>query len=152
MIPPLVQPTPPALDSINPLQTTMTSTDPPITRNPTKKRSRDSNNGATTDGMDPLTLKRLKNTDAARRSRLRKMMKMEGLEARVTELEKYNEQLRLKVSLAETERNTAQDKESKQRERVAALEAELAETHRSLVQQQQKDHSDGDDKTDEMVD
>lgn len=146
MIPPLLPivqqlPSPPSPpDSINPLHTTMA---PPINKdvskiaNPTRKRSRSPKSGTTE--MDPLTLKRLKNTDAARRSRLRKMMKMEGLESRVTELEKYNEQLRLKVALAETERDTAQDKESRQRERVTALEVKLAEMHRSLLQQDSKD-------------
>ncbi|SAM03529.1 hypothetical protein [Absidia glauca] len=148
MIPPLlplVQQLPsssssPPPDSINPLQTTMTpliSKDAGTNANPTRKRSRSPKSGATE--MDPLTLKRLKNTDAARRSRLRKMMKMEGLESRVTELEKYNEQLRLKVALAETERDTAQDKEARQRERVAALEVKLADMHRSLLQQDSKD-------------
>ncbi|CAO3642353.1 unnamed protein product [Cunninghamella echinulata] len=96
--------------------------------------------------IDPIILKRQKNTDAARRSRLRKVLKMEAMEKRVSELEKNNEQLRLQVILSETERDNAKLKEAQQRERVAKLEEQLAEAHRSLLMkdQQQQQHSEGD--------
>jgi hypothetical protein len=88
--------------------------------------------------LDHLALKRQKNTDAARRSRQRKVMKMEALESRVRELEKHNQQLLLQAAVAENERDAAKVKESKQREKVAALEAQLAESHQQLQQQSKK--------------
>lgn len=98
------------------------------------KRPRESDQIHTaTDALDPVTLKRMKNTDAARRSRQRKLMKMEGLESRVHGLEKQNQQLLLQVAEAQRLRDAAKARESSQREKVMALESELAQVQRSLV-------------------
>jgi hypothetical protein len=86
-----------------------------------------------TDSLDPVTLKRMKNTDAARRSRQRKLMKMEGLESRVHGLEKQNQQLLLQVAESQRLRDAAKAREASQREKVVALESELAQVQRSLV-------------------
>lgn len=104
--------------------------------------------------IDPIVLKRQKNTDAARRSRLRKVLKMESLERRVAELEKSNEQLRLQVIISETERDNAKLKEAQQRERVEKLEEQLAEAHRSLLMkdQPQQINEDGNVKDDDNDD
>ncbi|KAG0166622.1 hypothetical protein DFQ28_007069 [Apophysomyces sp. BC1034] len=83
--------------------------------------------------QDQLAVKRQKNTDAARRSRLRKVLKMEALEQRVRELEADNERLLLHIAVAESERNTAITKEQRNRERVSKLESQLAEAHKSLM-------------------
>ncbi|KAI9308435.1 hypothetical protein BJ944DRAFT_260238 [Cunninghamella echinulata] len=82
---------------------------------------------------------------------------MEAMEKRVSKLEKNNEQLRLQVILSETERDNAKLKEAQQRERVAKLEEQLAEAHRSLLmrdqqQQQQRQHSEGDEDHDDNHD
>ncbi|CAO3611680.1 unnamed protein product [Cunninghamella blakesleeana] len=103
--------------------------------------------------LDPITLKRQKNTDAARRSRLRKVLKMESLERRVSELERNNDQLRLQIIISETERDNAKLKEAQQRERVEKLEEQLAEAHRSLLMKDQQPSSeDSNDKNDDNDD
>ncbi|KAI8097553.1 uncharacterized protein BX664DRAFT_82066 [Halteromyces radiatus] len=146
------------LASINPLQVTLKQQSRPIlpVKNQSqtspinkivKKRDRDLNgtslaSKSTTNNLDSLTLKRQKNTDAARRSRLRKVMKMEGLERRVKELEKENETLLLRVATAENACEAAKIKESNQRERMVSLEAQLAEAHQSLLQQKKKKDND----------
>ncbi|CAO3597335.1 unnamed protein product [Absidia cylindrospora] len=133
-------------DSINPLHISNTARVPSINNTKasststttTTKRHREMNDtpGAV-DVLDPLVLKRLKNTDAARRSRQRKLMKMEGLQSRVAELEKHNGKLQSQVAMAENERDAAKIKESRRRERVATLEAQLAEAHQSLLVNQE---------------
>ncbi|ORZ08892.1 hypothetical protein BCR42DRAFT_396450 [Absidia repens] len=117
--------------------------------NTSSKRQRDSDTAYNKmELLDPLALKRQKNTDAARRSRQRKVMKMEGLESRVNELEKDNQQLLLKVAVAESERDAAKVKEAKQREKVAALEAQLAKSHQELLQRDQSKDQEKDDTSD----
>ncbi|KAF1796883.1 basic-leucine zipper transcription factor [Mucor lusitanicus] len=80
-----------------------------------------------------LVVKRQRNTDAARRSRLRKAVKMETLEKRVDVLKTDNERLRVKVAVLETEVTHATEKEQRNRQRVLELEAQLAIAHRQLV-------------------
>ncbi|KAI8332276.1 hypothetical protein BC941DRAFT_133656 [Chlamydoabsidia padenii] len=92
------------------------------------------------ESLDPVALKRMKNTDAARRSRLRKVMKMEGLESRINELEKQNEQLILQVAEMEKQRDLAKMKESSQGEKVLALETELAQARKLLVSRASSGH------------
>lgn len=143
-------PTPPPMipDAINPLHihktpATLSSSIPsilptqkyiamdPISNN---KRPRESIKTHTaTDSLDPVTLKRMKNTDAARRSRQRKVIKMEGLETRALGLEKQNQQLLLQIADAEQLLDAARARELSQREKVMALEAELTQAQRSLV-------------------
>ncbi|KAG0371651.1 hypothetical protein BGX24_001386 [Mortierella sp. AD032] len=77
---------------------------------------------------DELLARRAKNTDAARRSRLKKMVRMEGLETKVSGLESTNQTLSTKVAVLETERNGHLVKEAEQMARIAQLEAKLIET------------------------
>ncbi|OBZ90579.1 hypothetical protein A0J61_01364 [Choanephora cucurbitarum] len=78
-------------------------------------------------------LKRQRNTDAARRSRERKAIKMATLETQVDGLKKENGRLRVKVAVLESEVNYAVEKEKLNRQRVLELEAQLANAHQRLV-------------------
>lgn len=89
-------------------------------------------------GPVDLSVKRQRNTDAARRSRLRKAIKMETLEKRVDVLKTDNERLRVKVAVLETEVTHATEKEQRNRQRVFELEAQLAVAHKQLVDEYQK--------------
>ncbi|KAI8641352.1 hypothetical protein BD408DRAFT_212449 [Parasitella parasitica] len=80
-----------------------------------------------------VIVKRQRNTDAARRSRQRKAVKMETLENRVNLLKVDNERLRVKVAVLEIEVNHATEKEQRNRQRVLELEAQLAVAHKRLV-------------------
>ncbi|CEP18894.1 hypothetical protein [Parasitella parasitica] len=84
--------------------------------------------------QDMVALKRQRNTDAARRSRQRKALKMESLEKRVIDLEAENERLRLRAAVAESECANIEAKEKRSRVRILELEKQLADTHRSLLQ------------------
>ncbi|KAG0173709.1 hypothetical protein DFQ28_008302 [Apophysomyces sp. BC1034] len=83
--------------------------------------------------MDEAAIKRQKNTDAARRSRLKKVMKMEGLEKRVSDLEKTNANLLLRVAVLDSEKSNLKAKESSYENRIQVLEAQLAEAHKALA-------------------
>ncbi|KAF9973575.1 hypothetical protein BGZ73_003183 [Actinomortierella ambigua] len=80
-----------------------------------------------------VVVKRAKNTDAARRSRLKKLVRLETLENRVTELESTNTQLTMQVAVLSSEKNGLMAKEAEQASRIAQLEAKLAEAHRALT-------------------
>ncbi|ORX60629.1 hypothetical protein DM01DRAFT_1371184 [Hesseltinella vesiculosa] len=82
---------------------------------------------------DEIAVKRQKNTDAARRSRLKKVMKMEGLEKRVNDLERLNSQLLLRVAVLDSEKSHLKSKESAHEDRIKTLELQLAEAHRALA-------------------
>ncbi|KAI9476119.1 MAG: hypothetical protein EXX96DRAFT_487074 [Benjaminiella poitrasii] len=107
------------------------------------KRDRNSiNNSDLTNEQSPqdlIALKRQRNTDAARRSRLRKAMKMESLEKRVMDLEAENERLKLRAAVAESERANVEAKEKSNRVRILELERQLADTHNVLVRYSQQD-------------
>lgn len=117
-----------SLSSITDTTKTTTTTTSSCMRN---KRS--SSSTSSLDSKDEIALKRQRNTDAARRSRLRKVQKMEGLERRVKELQTLNEQLQLKVAVLESERDAAKRKQDKYEKRVHELETQLAEAHEALV-------------------
>ncbi|KAF9962495.1 hypothetical protein BGZ65_009097 [Modicella reniformis] len=85
------------------------------------------------DEPDEIVLKRAKNTDAARRSRMKKLLRLETLETKVTELESTNNRLTMKVAILETEKNGHLVKETEQNARIAQLEAKLAEAHAALT-------------------
>ena len=84
---------------------------------------------------DDVATKRQRNTDAARRSRMRKAQRMEQLEKRVNSLEISNEHLRLRAAVLESERKVALAKQKKSLERISFLEKQLSEAHDALVQQ-----------------
>ncbi|KAG1440041.1 hypothetical protein G6F56_012066 [Rhizopus delemar] len=103
---------------------------PPIAPRPAKslivqkKRSLD---------RDELAIKRQKNTDAARRSRLKKMAKMESLEKQVADLESENHGLSTRVAVLESEKASLETKDHSLQERIRVLEQQLAETHQALT-------------------
>ncbi|KAF9429024.1 hypothetical protein BGZ76_001955 [Entomortierella beljakovae] len=84
--------------------------------------------------MDEIALKRAKNTDAARRSRYKKMVRMEGLEQRVAELEVENSMFESKLNEVELERSLLADKDQMQQARIQELEALLASLREKLYQ------------------
>lgn len=84
------------------------------------------------DPNDDAAVKRQKNTDAARRSRLRKVQKMETLEVRVSELEKINSGLLMRVAVLDSEKTNLKAKESSYENRIRVLEEQLAEAHKAL--------------------
>ncbi|KAF8936430.1 hypothetical protein BGZ47_009497 [Haplosporangium gracile] len=79
-----------------------------------------------------VVAKRAKNTDAARRSRLKKLIKLEGLEAKAFDLESANSDLNMRIAILETEKSGFLAKEAEQAARIAQLEAQLAEAHAAL--------------------
>ncbi|KAI8986019.1 hypothetical protein BDB01DRAFT_834795 [Pilobolus umbonatus] len=82
---------------------------------------------------DLVALKRQRNTDAARRSRQRKVMKMESLEKRVQQLESENELLKLRAAVNESERMNLETKEKRYRVRILDLEQRLIDAHKALL-------------------
>jgi hypothetical protein len=82
---------------------------------------------------DEVALKRQKNTDAARRSRLKKLVKMEALEDRVSELESDNNALTTRIAVLESEKSSLKAKDVSLEERIRVLEAQLSEAHKALT-------------------
>lgn len=99
-----------------------------FTPNPSIKRKVESQQDS-----DEAAQKRQKNTDAARRSRLKKIVKMETLEKQVTELECDNSRLTTRVAVLESEKSALIIKDKGLEERIRVLEAQLAEAHRALT-------------------
>ncbi|KAL0144300.1 hypothetical protein V8B55DRAFT_1485395 [Mucor lusitanicus] len=98
-----------------------------------QKRRSDSISGGSTADQDEIALKRQKNTDAARRSRLKKLVKMEQLEQKVSDLEADNHHLTTRVAVLESEKIRFASKGCSLEERIRVLEAQLAEAHRALT-------------------
>ncbi|KAF9435925.1 hypothetical protein BGZ76_005221 [Entomortierella beljakovae] len=88
--------------------------------------------GKDLDDMDEVALKRAKNTDAARRSRHKKLVKMEGLEQRVAELEIENSMFETKLNEVELERSLLADKDQMQQSRIQELEKMLSSLREKL--------------------
>lgn len=82
--------------------------------------------------MDETALKRAKNTDAARRSRHKKLVKMEGLEQRVAELEVENSMFETKLNEVELERSLLADKDQMQQARIQELERMLTSVREKM--------------------
>ncbi len=82
---------------------------------------------------DEMAMKRQKNTDAARRSRLKKILKMENLEKQVKELTFENSRLTTRVAVLESEKGTLSLKEQSLEDRIRVLESQLSEAHRALA-------------------
>jgi len=89
------------------------------------------NNGDNT--KDPVVLKRMRNTEAARRSRMRKVIKMETLENEVKDLETSNNSLRIRLAVLESEKSLWNDKERDYNERIRKLESQVRECHNLLA-------------------
>ncbi|KAK3832150.1 MAG: hypothetical protein JOS17DRAFT_743132 [Linnemannia elongata] len=90
--------------------------------------------------MDEVSLKRAKNTDAARRSRHKKLVKMESLEQRVAELEVENSMFESKLNEVELERSLLADKDCMQQARIQELEQQLLLAAAAAGQQQHQRH------------
>ncbi|CAO3587292.1 unnamed protein product [Absidia cylindrospora] len=79
-----------------------------------------------------LAIKRQKNTDAARRSRFKKLVKMERLETRIKELEADKSTLATRIAVLESETAGHEAKET----RIRTLESQLAEAYCLLATRQ----------------
>ncbi|KAG0317468.1 hypothetical protein BGZ97_005333, partial [Linnemannia gamsii] len=90
--------------------------------------------------MDEVSLKRAKNTDAARRSRHKKLIKMESLEQRVAELEVENSMFESKLNEVELERSLLADKDCMQQARIQELEHQLFLAAAAAATGQQQHH------------
>ncbi|KAG0262950.1 hypothetical protein DFQ27_002017 [Actinomortierella ambigua] len=112
---------------------TGTSTTVPVQPQRARKGSKRAMQMTPEDEANEIVLKRAKNTDAARRSRLKKLVRLETLECRVTDLESTNTQLTMQVAVLSSEKNGLMAKEAEQASRIAQLEAKLAEAHRALT-------------------
>ncbi|KAI8978637.1 hypothetical protein BDB01DRAFT_837272 [Pilobolus umbonatus] len=82
---------------------------------------------------DEVVMKRQKNTDAARRSRMKKLMKMETLESKVSDLENENHGLNTRIAVLESEKAGIEAKDASLQDRIRVLESQLAEAHRALT-------------------
>ncbi|KAJ3106481.1 hypothetical protein HDU97_006268 [Phlyctochytrium planicorne] len=89
--------------------------------------------GKDQESMDALNEKRLRNTEAARRSRARKVAKMETLEETVQKLETENSQLVVKLAVLESEREGWKAKQIEYLSRIARLEHQLSESHQAII-------------------
>jgi hypothetical protein len=82
---------------------------------------------------DEIARKRAKNTDAARRSRQRKVVKMETLERQVTELTAENNQLKTRLTILEVEKKGLEEKNADKFNRISLLEKQLTEAHQGII-------------------
>jgi len=85
--------------------------------------------------QDEAAVKRQRNTDAARRSRLKKVIRMESLEGRVAELERVNSQLLLRSAVLDSEKTGLEAKAAAYEQRIHSLEQQLAQAHKALTGQ-----------------
>lgn len=102
--------------------------EPPMLNN--KRRIMESN---VVVDQDEIALKRQKNTDAARRSRLKKLVKMEQLEQKISDLESDNHRLTTRIAVLESEKSGLESKDHSLEDRIRVLEAQLAEAHKALT-------------------
>ncbi|KAJ3412207.1 hypothetical protein HDV05_001117 [Chytridiales sp. JEL 0842] len=81
---------------------------------------------------DDTVYKRMKNTEAARRSRARKVARMESLEADVNRLEGEKANLLVRLAVVESENSSLMQREVELNKRIHDLEHQLAESHRAM--------------------
>lgn len=94
----------------------------PSSNGSTARRKR--NKGVTKD----MAIKRQRNTDAARRSRLRKALRLQSLEHEVSQLKAENENLAGQVSALEAKQLQFMSREKTLKHRIQELERQLRET------------------------
>ncbi|CAO3691078.1 unnamed protein product [Rhizopus stolonifer] len=82
---------------------------------------------------DEKLIKRQRNTDAARKSRLKKSLKMQMLEERVNELKSENHNLSIRIAVLESQKSHLESKDHSLEERIRALENKLTEAHQALT-------------------
>jgi len=101
---------------------------------PGRGRKRPSNDEKDPEALaEELAIKRAKNTDAARRSRLRKVLKMESLEREVSELSTAKNDLEKRIAVLESENKNLLEKNAEKDARVRRLEQQLNEAHQRLI-------------------
>ncbi|KAF9431158.1 hypothetical protein BGZ94_007609 [Podila epigama] len=116
-----------------PETTPLPSTPVSVSQTPTPGRKKGKKRVLTPEEkQEEIVAKRAKNTDAARRSRLKKLIRLEGLEAKISDLEVANNDLNMKLAVLETEKSGFVSKEAEQAARIEQLEAQLAEAHAAL--------------------
>ncbi|KAJ3216398.1 hypothetical protein HDU67_009533 [Dinochytrium kinnereticum] len=85
------------------------------------------------DDGDESALKRAKNTEAARRSRARKLAKLESLQTDVDGLERDKSALLVRLAVLENEQVSFSQREADLNARIQQLEGQLAESHRAMI-------------------
>ncbi|KAJ3391486.1 hypothetical protein HDU84_005861 [Entophlyctis sp. JEL0112] len=85
------------------------------------------------DADDAAARKRRRNTEAARRSRLRKVQKIETLDFSVRVLQSEKKELEVRVAVLENEKATLLSRQKDLMERVATLEQHLHEAHQAML-------------------
>ncbi|ORZ31916.1 hypothetical protein BCR44DRAFT_1441331 [Catenaria anguillulae PL171] len=126
---------------ILPCSLSPTSSPKELSSNPVRRRHSTTSSSASTSNKpsladDPIkqaraAAKRQRNTDAARRSRLRRNKRLDELEVRVHELEGRNRELRLRAAVAQADREACQAKEREMKARVAFLEEKMLQVYQS---------------------
>jgi hypothetical protein len=125
-------------DSSNSSSTVVSTTSSPSMNLPVKSTTRNKRSIRAVDKdpqivADELAVKRAKNTKAARRSRLRKLMKMNSLEQQVTDLKTENNDLQTRIAVLESQNKGLEEKNSEKDARVKMLEQQLTEAHERLI-------------------
>lgn len=114
-------------------ETSSSNDDSSVQYSASRKRSKGGADASTKD----IAIKRQRNTDAARRSRLRKALKLQSLEHEVTELKSENKALAGQVSTLEARQVEFASREKSLKGRIQELERQLRETKTRLKQAQQ---------------
>ena len=83
--------------------------------------------------MDLTSLKRKRNTEAARRSRERKLLRLQTLEDQVRQLEMENTNLTMRLAVLQNEKTLWQTREQEFNNRIKILESQLSESHRAMI-------------------
>ncbi|ORX95637.1 hypothetical protein K493DRAFT_314906 [Basidiobolus meristosporus CBS 931.73] len=86
------------------------------------------------DISEDVTAKRKRNTEAARRSRQRKVQRLNELDKRTEELLAENTCLSTKIAILESEKEHQRQKDLELRIRIQTLENQLSEAHRLLTE------------------
>jgi len=82
---------------------------------------------------EKLAIKRAKNSDAARRSRQRKILKMENLEKEVAKLMDENNKLKTRIIVLGIEKKNLQEKKIDSDNRIKILGRQLTEAHQRIM-------------------
>ncbi|KAI8847968.1 hypothetical protein BC829DRAFT_444181 [Chytridium lagenaria] len=99
----------------------------------TQKRGRSGDEKSDEDVGEDMMVKRRRNTEAARRSRQKKMLKLTDLENFAKRLETQNSKLTVKVAVLENEKVSLLTRQRDLMARIGELERQLEEAHKGLV-------------------
>ncbi|KAJ3087555.1 hypothetical protein HK100_008332 [Physocladia obscura] len=86
-------------------------------------------------GDDAATCKRLRNTEAARKSRVRRAGKIDSLKLEVDSLEYQKSCMTVRIAVLENDAISFAQSEDDFKRRVAVLERQLMDSHHALVEQ-----------------